>query len=112
MGPGSGERGGEIVFFGKLADLLKCKRSRTGQAMKERMSPPRKKKKRKKSPPSPENVVLPAEIPASRICHSERSEESLLFSLRQTNGPATLADRWAAKTYRLQSVPVLNHLMK
>jgi hypothetical protein len=39
---GPGERGGEIVFFGKLAELLKCNRSRTGQAPRERMSPRKK----------------------------------------------------------------------
>src|SRR5207247_831642 len=47
MGPGPGERGGEIVFYGTVAELLKCKRSRTGQAMLLQMSPPPKKKKRK-----------------------------------------------------------------
>jgi excinuclease ABC subunit A len=46
MGPGPGERGGEIVFYGKVAELLKCKRSRTGQALRERMSPPRRKRKK------------------------------------------------------------------
>jgi excinuclease ABC subunit A len=31
MGPGPGEHGGEVVFFGKLQQLMKCKRSRTGK---------------------------------------------------------------------------------
>jgi len=31
MGPGPGERGGEIVFFGTLPDLKKCKRSLTAK---------------------------------------------------------------------------------
>jgi len=31
LGPGSGERGGEIVFQGSYRDLLKCKNSITGQ---------------------------------------------------------------------------------
>ncbi|MCG3149974.1 MAG: UvrABC system protein A [Verrucomicrobiae bacterium] len=31
MGPGPGERGGEIVFFGRLPELKKCKRSLTGK---------------------------------------------------------------------------------
>ncbi len=31
MGPGPGERGGQIVFFGKLTELLKSKRSLTAQ---------------------------------------------------------------------------------
>ncbi len=46
MGPGPGERGGEIVFFGKLAQLLKCQCSRTGQALRVRMFPPRPKRKK------------------------------------------------------------------
>jgi len=52
MGPGPGERGGEIVFYGTVAELLKCKRSRTGQAMLLQMSPPHHKPKKnaKKSP--------------------------------------------------------------
>ncbi|MEI6085444.1 MAG: excinuclease ABC subunit UvrA, partial [Verrucomicrobiota bacterium] len=33
MGPGPGERGGEVVFFGSLPELLKSKRSRTGLAL-------------------------------------------------------------------------------
>jgi len=33
MGPGPGERGGEIVFFGTLSELKKCKQSATGQAL-------------------------------------------------------------------------------
>jgi excinuclease ABC subunit A len=53
MGPGPGERGGEIVFYGTVAELLKCKRSRTGQALSERMQPPQKTKKRKKADCSP-----------------------------------------------------------
>jgi excinuclease ABC subunit A len=31
LGPGPGERGGEVVFFGKQRDLLKCKRSLTAK---------------------------------------------------------------------------------
>ena len=31
LGPGPGERGGEIVFFGSTADLLKCKQSLTAK---------------------------------------------------------------------------------
>jgi excinuclease ABC subunit A len=46
MGPGPGERGGEIVFYGTVAELLKCKRSRTGQAMLLQMSQPRRKRKK------------------------------------------------------------------
>jgi len=33
LGPGPGERGGEIVFFGSLPALLKCPASRTGRAL-------------------------------------------------------------------------------
>jgi excinuclease ABC subunit A len=53
LGPGPGERGGEIVFFGKLAKLLKCKRSRTGQAMLLQMSQPQRKRKKKKVKKNP-----------------------------------------------------------
>jgi excinuclease ABC subunit A len=38
MGPGPGEHGGEVVFFGPLTELKKCKRSRTGRALVERVS--------------------------------------------------------------------------
>ena len=31
LGPGPGERGGEVVFFGRQAELLKCKRSLTAK---------------------------------------------------------------------------------
>src|SRR5713101_7524463 len=31
LGPGPGERGGDVVFFGTCAGLLKSKRSLTGQ---------------------------------------------------------------------------------
>jgi excinuclease ABC subunit A len=34
LGPGSGEEGGEIVFEGKPKELIECKESRTGQALK------------------------------------------------------------------------------
>jgi excinuclease ABC subunit A len=53
MGPGPGEQGGEIVFNGTVAELLKCKRSRTGQALRERMSPPRHKPKKNNAKNSP-----------------------------------------------------------
>jgi excinuclease ABC subunit A len=53
LGPGPGERGGKIVFYGKLAELLKCKRSRTGQALRERMSPPRRERKKPQVIPKP-----------------------------------------------------------
>ena len=33
LGPGPGERGGEIVFFGSVPELLKCPASRTGLAL-------------------------------------------------------------------------------
>jgi len=35
LGPGPGERGGEVVFFGPLLELKKCKQSRTGLALRE-----------------------------------------------------------------------------
>jgi excinuclease ABC subunit A len=34
MGPGPGERGGEMVFFGKPADLLRVNDSLTAQYLK------------------------------------------------------------------------------
>ena len=33
LGPGPGERGGEIVFFGSVPELMKCQASRTGLAL-------------------------------------------------------------------------------
>ena len=35
LGPGPGERGGNIVFFGSLPQLLKCQSSRTGHALRQ-----------------------------------------------------------------------------
>ncbi|HUP70636.1 MAG TPA: excinuclease ABC subunit UvrA [Acidimicrobiales bacterium] len=40
IGPGAGEHGGEIVCAGSLADLVKCKRSLTGQYMSGKRSIP------------------------------------------------------------------------
>ena len=38
LGPGPGERGGEIVFFGSLSELRKCKQSRTVKYLVEQAS--------------------------------------------------------------------------
>jgi excinuclease ABC subunit A len=40
LGPGPGERGGEVVFFGRLPELKKCKRSLTGKYLVARPSRP------------------------------------------------------------------------
>ncbi len=39
LGPGSGEDGGELVFEGKPEELIKCAKSKTGQALNELLNP-------------------------------------------------------------------------
>jgi excinuclease ABC subunit A len=52
LGPGPGAQGGQIVFCGTLSELLRCPRSRTGQALRQRLS-------RKTQPVAPSRTLPP-----------------------------------------------------
>lgn len=60
LGPGPGERGGNIVFFGTFRQLLACAQSRTGQAMRQRqiVVSPRARQRRPIQTPSKPNASI------------------------------------------------------
>ncbi len=60
LGPGPGARGGEVVFFGPLQELVKCKNSRTGQALVGAASPPRPGPSRRDAAPTSQLVIRSA----------------------------------------------------
>jgi len=60
MGPGPGERGGEIVFFGGLPALLRCKRSLTAKYLVGAASPPRPAGSRRDAAPTDSLKVFAA----------------------------------------------------